>query len=261
MQLEVNNLTFSYGRGHGNVLDGVSFSATSGQTICLLGHNGAGKSTLFRCLLGLSDGYGGSVRIDGRELSQLTRREVSRAMAYIPQSSDPAFDYAVIDIVLMGRAVHSATGATGSDEDEQIAFKALDRLGIAHLANCGYAHISGGERQLVLIARALAQRTQALVMDEPTANLDYGNQYRTMELIESLREQGYLVIMSTHNPQQALSFATQVLVLHEGHLIACGPPSDVMTDALLERIYSIPVHVSQATSASGVSRQVCVPGD
>ncbi len=259
MELTVRNLSFSYGRH--TVLSDVSFEAASAQTICLLGRNGAGKSTLFRCLLGLESGYSGSIGIDGQEASRLSRRELAGRLAYIPQTSDPTFDYPVVDVVLMGRTSRMGLGSTGTRQDEEAALAALDRLGIARLANCGYARISGGERQLVLIARALAQQAGAIVMDEPTANLDYGNQHKTMQLVEGLRTEGYLVVMSTHNPQHALNFATSVLVLDGGTIVAQGAPEEVMDDRLLRRIYDIPVHVDMAHSLGGHERRVCVPGD
>ncbi len=259
MELEVKGLSFSYGAHR--VFEDVSFEARSGQTVCLLGHNGVGKSTLFRCLLGLAEGYGGEIRVDGDEIRTMSRREFARRVAYIPQSTDPAFDYSVVDVVLMGRTAHGRGFAGTTPADEEAAFEALDRVGIASLADCGFARISGGERQMVLIARALAQKTGMLVMDEPTANLDFGNQYRTMRLIEDLRASGYLVVMSTHNPQQALAWATSVLVLHGGRLFAQGAPEAVLTRETMERIYGIPVHVLDAVDENGRTRRVCVPGD
>lgn len=263
MRLDVNSLSFSYGKGRGAkpVFSDVSFSAQSGQTVCLLGHNGAGKSTLFKCLLGLLGGYAGSIRYDDKELAGISRRELSTLAAYIPQTSDPTFDYSVIDVVLMGRTSRHPGGASTNEEDERIALEALDRLGIVKLAPCGYARISGGERQLVLIARALAQQSAMLVMDEPTANLDYGNSWRTMRLVDELRQEGYLVIMSTHDPQQALTWATNVLVIHEGGVVSSGPPKEALTPQVMERIYGIRVDVLDVVDTSGNPRMVCIPQD
>ncbi len=259
MELSVSDLSFSYG-AHGVFRD-VGFTACSGQTVCLLGHNGVGKSTLFRCLLGLEQGWRGSIALDGDDVRSLTRREFARRVAYIPQTTDPAFDYSVADVVLMGRTAHGGGAGCVSQQDEDAAFEALEHVGVAHLADCGFARISGGERQMVLIARALAQQTGVLIMDEPTASLDFGNQYRTMRLVEELRASGYLVIMSTHSPQQALTWATEVLVLHEGRMLAHGSPAQVLTPQTMGLIYGIPVHVMDATDANGRVRRVCVPGD
>ncbi len=243
------------------MFEGVSFTGSSGQTVCLLGHNGAGKSTLFRCLLGLAQGWRGSITLDRDDVRALSRREFARRVAYIPQTTDPAFDYSVADVVLMGRTARGGGAGSCSQEDEDAVFGALERVGVAHLADCGFARISGGERQMVLIARALAQQADVLIMDEPTASLDFGNQYRTMCLVEALRSSGYLVIMSTHNPQHALAWATDVLVLHEGRMLAQGSPAQVLTPQTMRLIYGIPVHVMDAIDANGRARRVCVPGD
>lgn len=258
VSLDVRDLAFSYG-GH-EVLAGVTFSARAEQTVCLLGCNGAGKSTLFRCILGLENVQRGSIELDGRPLAEFSRKQLCRSIAAIPQSSDPTFDYAVIDVVLMGRTAHLGVAALPDDEDEEVAFHFLEQLGIAHLASKGYACISGGERQLVLIARALAQQAKVLIMDEPTANLDFGNQHRVMEQIEELRRAGYLIIMSTHNPQQALGYASKVLVLHQGVLLAEGSPGQVMTEEILRQAYGIPVALYDVKAADGTVRRLCAPG-
>jgi iron complex transport system ATP-binding protein len=168
-----------------------------------LGPNGVGKSTLFKCILSLLRSYSGDILLDGVSTRSLTERQIARSIAYIPQAHGPVFPYSVLDVVLMGAAGSHRFFALPRSEDEQYALAQLEALGIADMADRDYSLLSGGERQLVLIARALAQRAQILVMDEPTANLDYGNQVRVMEHITNLSRRGYGVLLSTHNPEHA----------------------------------------------------------
>ena len=181
MSLCVNNLSFSYGPRQ--VLRNVSFQAQRGEVLSVLGPNGAGKSTLFRCMLGLLTPTSGGTQIDGRDVAHMGASQLSRAIAYIPQSHNPVFNFSVLDMVLMGTTAQlgrfSAPGATQRAQAEE----ALAQLGIAHLRDRGYCRISGGERQLVLIARAMAQQARILVMDEPSASLDFGNRLRVMETV------------------------------------------------------------------------------
>lgn len=248
-------LEYSY--GDHRVLDGIDFEAESGEIVCVLGRNGAGKSTLFRCLLHLLTNYQGNISIDGKNIKEVPRKELSRMIAYIPQSSTPVFDYSVFDVVSMGRT--SQGGSAGKSSDDDIVFQTLDDLGIGHIATKGFAHISGGERQMALIARALVQQAGILIMDEPTANLDFGNQHLVLEQAKRLKEAGYLVIMSTHNPQHALSYATRVLMLSNGRLIRKGPPDDVLDEGLLARVYGVDVEILdvERKDGSGTSR-ICL---
>ena len=202
----------------GEVLRDVSFRAEPGQLVAVLGPNGAGKSTLFRCMLGFLSHYQGSISLCGRDVRHLPRRELARLAAYIPQSSQPLFDYTVRDTVLMGAA---------------------------------------GGRQLTLIARALAQQARILLMDEPAANLDYGNQFRLLQQVRRLTEQGYTVLLSTHDPEHALRFATHVLALHGGTVAACGPVEEMLTEELLHTLYRIPLTVARVPVTGGTVRS-CV---
>ncbi|MDR2908593.1 MAG: ABC transporter ATP-binding protein [Oscillospiraceae bacterium] len=239
MTLKVSGLRFAY-KNH-EVLKGVDFSANAGECVCLLGENGAGKTTLFRCLLGLLGGYSGDILIDGDERRGLSAGEIARRVAYIPQASAPAFNYSVFETVLMGtNARLSILGSPGAAERE-LAAEMLELMNISHLSDRGCAEISGGERQLAMIARALAQKSRILVMDEPTANLDYGNQLRVMRRIRQLADKGYLVLLSTHNPEHALQFGHRALVLENGVAAMCGKPEDILTPAAIEEIYGVKV--------------------
>ena len=258
MELKVSNLHFSYATGQRTVLDGVSFTASGGDLIALVGPNGVGKSTLFRCILGFMKGYTGSIQIDGVETSSMTRKELARCVAYIPQSSSQVFDYSVIELVLMGMATRLGMLQTPGKEEEAEALDVLEQLGIGHLAYRGCGQISGGEYQLVLLARALVQQAKILIMDEPTANLDYGNQFRVMERIAGLTDRDFVVMTSAHDPNQVLLHATRALVLEAGHISADGTPREVLTNETLSRLYGINVHRKEVED-EGRKVLVCVP--
>jgi len=237
--LEVKNLQYAYKKNP--VLKGVDFSAGAGQCVCLLGKNGAGKTTLFRCLLGFLDDYQGDIFIDGVNGRNLTARELAKRIAYIPQAHAPTFNYTVFDIVLMGTNPHTDRFRSPGREQRRATMQVLELMNILQLADRGYAELSGGERQLTLIARALAQKSNILVMDEPTANLDYGNQLRVMRQVQELAKKGYLVVLSTHNPEHALLYADKVLVLNEGTAMIYGTPHEVLSPELIEAVYGVSV--------------------
>jgi iron complex transport system ATP-binding protein len=253
--LELRDLSFSY--RDRSALRGVSLTVRSGELVCLLGPNGAGKSTLFKCALSLLRGYRGSALIGGTESRDLPAAELSRRIAYIPQAHQGAFDYTALEIVLMGAAGGRNLFAVPRRADEERARSRLEDLGIAHLADRGYERISGGERQLVLIARALAQEAPILVMDEPTANLDYGNQVLVMERVAELARRGYAVLLSTHNPEHAFLWATRAAVLVGGELIGDGAPGELLTEPMLERVYGVKVGLFRLEG--GMGHRACVP--
>ncbi len=254
--LAVENLSFSYGKR--SVLRDVSFTANPGDFIAVLGPNGVGKSTMFRCILGFLDRYQGSISIDGVDARSLSRKELASRVAYIPQSSSLVFDYSVIELVLMGSTVRLGMLENPGKEEEARALEILEGLGIAHLAYQGCCEISGGEYQLVMLARALMQGSSILVMDEPVANLDYGNQFRVMEKIGSFTSKGYIILMSAHDPNLVLRHANRALVVEHGTVRADGAPSDIMTDELLSSLYRIPIG-RFSLEGEGQMLNVCVP--
>lgn len=257
MRLEARNLAFGY-RGHPVGRD-VSLSLDAGEVMCLLGPNGSGKTTLFKTLLGLLPAQGGQVLIDGIELRARKRDEVARMVSYVPQAHAAFFPFTVREVVLMGRTAHLGVFSSPSRHDHAVAMAALERLGLGHLADSVYTRISGGERQLALVARALAQEAGIVVMDEPTANLDFGNQVRVMEHVQDLSRLGIGVLLSTHDPDQAFVCADRVAMLHQGRLERSGSPSDVITSDSLKQIYGVDVVVAALPAGEGAHRQVCIP--
>ena len=242
MGIEVKNLSFSYKKGI-PVLHDVNFQLQSGKFICLLGPNGVGKSTLFKCMLGLLRNYTGEILIDGENTRSLTQKQLARKVAYIPQSTAPVFNYTVADVVLMGTTSLTSGFSSPGEKERVYVTQALETLNIQHLQDRMFMNISGGERQLVLVARALAQQAGILFMDEPTANLDYGNQVRVLEQVRRLSGSGYTVIQSTHNPEQAFLYADEVLAVKDGTIAAHGSPNKVMDAGLIRDLYGIEAQV------------------
>ena len=237
MMLDVQHLSFSY--PHRQVLNDINFTIAPGRLVSLLGPNGTGKSTLFRCVLNLLAGYHGKVIIDGTDTTQIRLPQLAKLIAYIPQVHYPAFNYTVLDMVLMGTSAGlSPFGVPGAKELEQ-AHDALELLGVEALAERNYMQISGGEQQLVLIARAIAQDSRLLIMDEPTASLDFGNQVRVMQCVRGLVSKGYTIFQATHNPNQAFAYSDQIIAMQGGRIVANGPPQDVVNADLINELYGI----------------------
>lgn len=207
------------GYGHGDIVKGVSCSADSGDILCLVGPNGCGKTTLFRLLLGSLPISGGSIRIDGRETKDLPPKA----------------------------------------PDRDAAFAALEKVNALHLANEKYTALSGGQRQLILIARAICQSAKVFVMDEPAANLDYANHQLLMEVITDLARKGYCVVMSTHSPEHPASIGSKVLLMKDGCVAGFGVPKDVITPENLEAVYDIEMDVVTIQDRYGVDRTICLP--
>ena len=254
MSIQVNNLSFSYGQK--NVLHDICFSAEKGEFLSILGPNGAGKSTLFRCILGLLPGYSGEVLINERNIKGFSAREASRQIAYIPQKSHCVFQYNVLDIVLMGRSNRTSVFGNPGKEDEQACLKALEKVGICALKDRCFHKLSGGEQQLVLIARALAQDAPILLLDEPTANLDFGNQILVLEQAKKLAQEGYTVIQTTHHPEQSYLYSDRILALRHGRILALGKPTEVLNDVIMEQLYNVSVDV---ISLYDDAARVCIP--
>ncbi|MBQ8662808.1 MAG: ABC transporter ATP-binding protein [Eubacterium sp.] len=238
MSIKVENLSFAYGKK--NVLNDISFHVKEGELLALLGPNGVGKTTLFRCILGIqSKKYTGNIYLNDQDIRSFNTKQLAHNIAYIPQTHGHVFNYQVKDMVLMGTSHKVSSFAVPGKKEREAAEAAMKRVGIEWLANKNYAHLSGGEQQLVLIARALAQQAKILIMDEPTSALDFGNQTHVLEQVYALSREGYTVILSTHNPQQAFWYAEKVLALKNGTVAAFGAPNEVLTADLVYHLYGI----------------------
>ncbi len=242
MQLQANHLHFAY-LPEKTVLDDVSLKIGPGETLYILGRNGSGKTTLLSCLAGLLELASGEVLLDGQNLQSFTPAERSRMVGLIPQMHTPAFGYTVNEMVMMGRAPYLGWLGSPNREDQAIVDEALAQLGLFELRDRPYTEISGGEQQLVLIARGLAQKCQLLLMDEPTAHLDLSNQHRILEIVSQLTDRGLSFIISSHSPNNALSYADRVLLLASGKVTAYGSPQETLNEPMLSAIYGIRTEV------------------
>ena len=207
-RLEIRHVAYSY-TGKKDVFTGISFDVDRGDVFCVLGPNGSGKSTLLRCLCNILKTSRGTICIDGNPLSAMSYKDIARRVEYIPQTHHPTFPYKVKEVVLMGRSPHMGMTQTPGRRDHEIAMEALESLHIENLAERPYTEISGGEMQLVMLARVLAQQPDVLLMDEPTSHLDVGNQIRIIRTVIDLSRKGMSVVMTSHFPDHALLFALQ----------------------------------------------------
>ncbi len=253
-RIRVENVLFGYTEKP--VLKEVSLDIFPGEIVILLGPNGSGKSTLLKSMVGLLRPKEGTVSLNGKNVAHIGSKALAREIAYVPQIHKNSFPYQVIDVVLMGRIPHKPFFFRYTREDIRIAEKVLQRLSIEHLAARSYTDISGGERQLTLIARALTQEARTFIMDEPATGLDYGNQLRLLEQIVALSKEGYTFVTSTHAPEHALWIADRVIMIKGGSILADGDADEVVNSRNLDRLYKTKVDVVNVND----SFRVCIPG-
>ncbi|MEL7670356.1 ABC transporter ATP-binding protein [Methanobacterium sp.] len=252
--LEINHAGFSYNQKE-NIFNDVNLSLENGDVLCILGPNGTGKSTLIKCMNGLLKLNSGNILINNQNIHSLNKNDLAKIIGYIPQSHNSTFAFSVFDVVLMGRAPHLSLTSVPGDKDYKIAEEALKSLGISHLTDKTYTEISGGERQMVLIARVLAQQPQILLLDEPTSHLDFGNQIRTLDVINKLAENGLSVIMTSHFPDHAFLSSNKVAIMNGGTIMEMGTPESVITEENMRRAYNIDVKIMEVDE----HRKACIP--
>ena len=257
MILRIQNASCGY--QDNTVLQDISLEVCSGEVLCMLGPNGTGKTTLFKTIMGFLRLQGGNIDLDGEDVCGWTQKKRAQTIGYVPQSHTPAFPFSVFDVVLMGRNAHLPRFASPAGADETTVTETLEILGIPHLTDRIFTELSGGERQMVLIARALAQEPKLLVLDEPTSNLDFGNQVLVLRLITKLARGGLGVIMTTHAPDHAFLCATKTILLFRDRSALSGAVDEVVTEKNLKEAYGVQVRILRGTDGTGLQTRSCVP--
>lgn len=251
--MEVKNLSFSFDKR--TIFENINFSIEKGDVLCILGPNGTGKTTLIKCLNGLYEVDSGEINVECKNIKSLSFSEISRYIGYIPQSHILSFPFSVLEVVLMGRAPYINLTESPRKEDKEIAINSLKTLGIEDLKDKEYTNLSGGERQLVFLARILTQQPDILILDEPTSHLDFGNQIKLLEIIDELAKTGLAIIMSSHYPDHTFLSSTKVAIMKDKKFIDFGTPEDVVTEENLKTAYGIDVKLINFDD----DRKICVP--
>jgi iron complex transport system ATP-binding protein len=260
VKIKLNDASFNYGEM--NIFQDLNLEVNQGDILCLLGSNGCGKTTLLRCLRGFLKLKTGRCYLDGADIASLKTATLAQKIGFVFQEHTAPFPYSVIEVVKMGRAPHLKMFASPTKHDGEIAEKALETAGILHLKDRKFTQISGGERQLAVIARTLAQGPDVILMDEPTSALDFKNQTLVLRMINKLARQGITIILSTHFPNHALMYSCKVAMMNGGNFIAFGPAEEVITEDNLKNTYGIDVRIYSADDpASGGQVRFCVPAE
>jgi len=233
--LQIKNVHFNYGLS--TILSDISFNVEEGQLCGLFGPNGCGKTTLFKCCMNFLKYHQGSIVMDGVDIKDCRIEDMAKIVAYVPQEHKPPFPYLVKEVVLMGRTPHLGGFFGIRRSDKEKALDALELLDISHLAEQPYNQLSGGQRQMVLIARAIAQETRIIFLDEPTSALDFSNQIRIWDLMRRIKEKGITILACSHDPNHVSWFCDKVVVMNRSGIIRQGPPHDVITESVLNDVY------------------------
>ena len=255
MILNIRNLSFSYGKEP--LLRDLSLTADKGEIVCLLGPNGSGKTTLLDCVLGFCRTFSGDVTLCGKDILKCSRPQLAETAAYVPQNHSPTFPYTVHEIVLMGRTARTGLFGAPGKEDHAVCSEALRRVGLASFSERPYTSLSGGELKLVMLARALAQQTPLILLDEPTSSLDFKNELLFLETLSDLvKSDGLAVLMATHALNHPFYFESKGLpvravMLQKGKAAKCGTPSELLTPQTLFSVYGVHATVQETTDAAG----------
>lgn len=243
--VSVSGLSFSYNGVKRSVLHDISLEIPAGGVTAILGPNGSGKTTLLRLLLGVLRPRAGEILLAGKPQGSYPRRERSQMIGLVPQDEHIPFDFSVLEYVLLGRAPYLNPLSMPGEADHQIAIEALHTAGLAHLQHRPLPNLSGGERQLATVARALAQEPRILLLDEPTAHLDLSNQGRLLDIMHALCAQGITQVLTTHDPNLAFSLASFAVLMNQGRILDSGPSAVTLTAEKLSATYNVPVRVFQ----------------
>ena len=239
MILEVKDLAYKYPKVKEETIKDINFSLQKGQIMCILGPNGSGKTTLLNCLANLLTPSKGTIKVGGKSIRSMSRREAAKEIGYVPQFHNAVYAYTIREFVTMGRTPYLDILGTPKKKDLEIANEAISKMKIDHLAHKKYTNLSGGEKQQAMIARVLVQNPKIIMLDEPTNHLDYGNQIRALKMIKELSQQGYTIIMTTHNPDHALMLEDKAAIIDYGSEFIFGDSKDVLTEDKLSKIYGL----------------------
>ncbi len=255
--LEVKNLSFKHKSQKKEILKKISLTANPGEITTILGPNGAGKSTLFKCITGIWKNYEGEILINGKKIDQLSFRKRAKFFSVVPQEHEPPFPYTVFEVVLMGRASYVGLFSSPKKEDYQKAEEALEVVKIFHLKDIPYTKISGGERQLTLIARALTQDAPVMILDEPTSHLDFRNQLLILKTIKQIvKKRKLTAVLTLHDPNLASLFSDKIIIIKKGQVIHTGYPEEVITEEILKKVYEVEVEIVKYNGANLVIPKV-----
>lgn len=243
--LAFDHISFGYQPKGSTVLQSLSLEIEAGTVTAILGPNGAGKTTLLNLALGWLTPQSGQVRLDGRPLIHYSRRDLGQQMALVPQSERIPFDFSILEYVLLGRAPYLAPLEMPGEQDCLVCEQAIAQVGLGHLGRRAVTTLSGGERQLALVARALAQKPRLLLLDEPTSHLDLGNKVRFIKLMQDLAAHGVTLLFTTHEPEVAAAIATHLVLMRDGQVRQTGSLAQVFTTEYLSATYNVPVTVAQ----------------
>lgn len=258
--VEISNVSYSY-ETNKQILHDINLNIYAGEVLCILGCNGCGKSTLLKTLIGNYRNFQGNIIINQKNLKKISATELAQQLTIVFQEHTAPFPYSVYDIVKMGRSPHLSVLGVLSKEDKEIVELAMEQVGVTYLRDQPYTQISGGERQLVLIARAIAQKTDIILLDEPTSQLDFRNQMVILKTLHTLAKKfNIAIVMTTHSPDQALIFPSKVALMYKGTFITYGKGEEVLTDENLTKVYNMGVRVLTVTDElDRKTHTVCIP--
>lgn len=255
MRIKLENVSIGYEKAV--ILENINLSFESGQFYCVLGANGIGKTTLFKSMLGFIPVQSGRILIDSKPIGLIPPKDLSEFLAYVPQAKDNAYDMSVLEVVVMGRARFIKKFSQPSTNDYAIASKVLDHLKIEKLTHKKYSELSGGEQQIVLIARALVQDAKFIIMDEPASNLDFENQKKVLECLQQLSGRGLGVILSSHSPDHAIFCDTKVVMIDKKKHIHIGSIEETLTNQNLKEVYGVDIQIINGVTTDGRTLRSC----